>query len=324
MLFSLHFTLLPILLLTSRVLASPILLVNPPTQAQNITITDPVALNSSLGFIPPTGPIGFTGRVVSLSTVSVEPKDVFITVIQMLETIAQNDFNSRMAQPVTIFRGPNNLLIIVSSTNRAEPVFRRLVMWGIARLIILMGSDDRIGYHVLGYNIEWQGSTFGKIVVDYSGRPSVQLSNDSTNATQDLPTIYEAEHATTTVGDDQIAWIYEPGGRLQAPWDIAMSTIGGLIEAAGFGNRDFNDFIGDFPPIADSICKWQAINRPSRFSKSILIRSMASAAVWALNDGDFHELSIKVLLDGYLTAVGQYISNFPVLSSWYNSTAVSK
>ena len=89
-------------------------------------------------------------------------------------------------------------------------------------------------------------------------------------------------------------------------WDIAMGTIGAMIEAATHSNHNFGLFAGDFLPAARAICIYQATTQPPRLSKSIIIRTLAAAASWSLADGDFHNLEVTVTLDMQDIAFGGY------------------
>lgn len=59
-------------------------------------------------------------------------------------------------------------------------------------------------------------------------------------------------------------------------------------------------------PDARTVCHYRATFLPSHLSKSILIRTLAAAAIWALNDGDFHDLDVRVLLNAREIAHGGF------------------
>ena len=89
-------------LLTYSALANPA----PPlasldTQIKNINPTNRLSLNTSLSAYPPEGPRGFECLVVALSALPIQPKDIFVTVIEILKNITQADFDSRTIQRTT-------------------------------------------------------------------------------------------------------------------------------------------------------------------------------------------------------------------------------
>ena len=106
-------------------------------------------------------------------------------------------------------------------------------------------------------------------------------------------------------------------------WNVAMSTIGGLIQAARFPNGNLVRFHGDSLPDFGAVCLYRAVTQPSRLSKSIPIRSMASAALWALKDKEYHALEVRVLLSTQEIAYGGYDQPVPVLSTSNNNDVSS-
>ena len=109
----------------------------------------------------------------------------------------------------------------------------------------------------------------------------------------------------TTVGDDLLYWIFTPGGALMTQVDVAMGTIGALTLAAQRTEPVINIFQGGLPgALAQS--EYYSIVTPSQMDKSILIRTLAAAVLRALNDGEFHELDVKVILNGQEIAGGGY------------------
>lgn len=111
------------------------------------------------------------------------------------------------------------------------------------------------------------------------------------------------------VGNDEVAWVYSPdhSNPPMTMWDIALGTVGALNEAAGdHPDQRFEEFIEHFMPDARAVCHYRATVLPSNLSKSILIRTLAAAAIWALNDGEFHDVDVQVLLNGREIAHGGF------------------
>ena len=309
----------PASLLFNSLLASPTSLNNFDFGLANIsTLALPIS-NNSLGYIPPTGPEWFSCSIERLSPSTIDPKDVFVTAIKMLEIITQGDFNSRMPQARMSFRGSNNLVIAVNSLDPAQPIVRRFVMWAISRILLTMNEVPHVGYHAGFFIPRWRGEAAGKIYIGYSRNPS-DLFTEATTSSKLLNT-------TAMVGNDEIAWIFSPstGGPLMTMWDVAMGTNGALIMAGKevLPLQRIQMFSGNFLPEASAICHSRAAIMPSRLSQSILVRTLAAGSLWALEDGDFHELDVKALLDGELIAQGG-INKMPSgLSTLGNGTAVS-
>ena len=247
-------------------------------------------------------------------------------VIAMLEQVAQADFNGLLDRATESWTGSNGLIIEASSIN-AQPMYRRFVMWAIIRIMITMKEEPRIGYHAGFFELSWFGIKVGTIAVDYRRPPpppTGQLSID--NATKSESPLTTPRNVSTTsamLGDDTLAWIYTPGGHLMTEWDVAMGTIGALVEAADHSNHEFNAFEGGLLPNARATCLYETTIHPSRFSKIILIRTLAQAAMWALNDGDYHELRVRVLDNARDIAYGGYRWAGPRLSASSNSTVVA-
>lgn len=304
--------------LISSVLASPTGL---ETRTQNISTVAAANSNTSLGYpSPPEGPDELTINVRTIYT-PLQPKDIFKTVITTLQDICQNDFDSRMPQANTNFRGDDNVAIRISSVDPAQPIFRRYIMWATAKLMLKMWRD--IGYHACGIQISWQGIKVGDLFV--VGSSSQQLVSGYTTISLDSATtnLTGTNTTTTMVGNEQLTWTYEPFGKMMTSTGIAMGTIEGTIQAAEFAAHNFDFYVGSFHPFKPfptySIDEW-----PSLFSKSVLIKTMAAAALWALNNAEYHNLRVNVLLNNRRIAHGGIFDLIsPVLSNSNNSTAVS-
>lgn len=244
--------------------------------------------------------------MVAISRFPIHPKDVFLTVINMLEENTQADFTSRMDRARSSYYGPNNLVITINSVDPNVPMFRRYLMWATLRIMESMRSDPRVGYRATFFESQWQGQKVGEIrftfTVDPRTQPQLQLqsSNDSTITTTTTIPLPPATHinATTQLGADPISWIYEPLDiDTLTQWDIARSTMGALVEAASLrSNIRFEQFISLFADSADAYCYYNAESHPSRLTKGVIIKTLAAAAKWALQDGELRPLGVRVLL----------------------------
>ena len=241
-----------------------------------------------------------------------------MTAIQMLEDITPGDFDSRMPQATTRHNGPNNLAITVVSLNPAQPIFRRYVMWAISRILNTMEHEPLVGYHAGLFEPRWLGRGEGNIEIRYLANPS--------DGSMKVPTTSKRVNATATVGDMDIAWIYSPseGGALMTMRDIAMGTVGALIHAASQPpDQGIAQFLADFLSEASMLCYYRAAFLPSLLSKSILVQTLAAAARWALDDGDYHELKVTVLSGSHIIAQGGYRILVAGLSALGNGTTFS-
>ena len=301
--------LLPIYVLAGSLLASPASATPTPSTSPvpeplNLTSLDPLTSNTTLGVIGPTGPSAFTCVVMRVTRIAVEPKDLFVTVIRLLEEITPRVSYSPMPEAQTIFSGPNNLVIFVASINPNSPVTNSIVMWALSRILLTMNADARVGYNVGTFEMRWRGVTVGTLEVEYN-----QRNDNSTMMTSGSMTSLSATNATATLGDDLLLWTFSASqlSPMMTMWDVALGTVGALISAAYRppGSK-FEFFIGDFLPDSRAVSVYRASRIPTQLSKSILIRTLAAAALWAINDGDFHNLDVSVMLNAEPIAFGGY------------------
>lgn len=306
----LSFSYLTTLLLTYSVLASSTPLSRIGTKPQGINAINPASSNITLGLIPPQGLRDFECGAVAVSHFAIEPKYLFLTFMKLLEEITQGDFNSPLDRSTQYWKGPNNLIIIVESVND-RPMPRRFLMWAIVRILYTMKHEPRIGYHAGKFEPSWRGRKVADISVAYIRAPTGQpgsgittknvgtpsMGRESTNNTS---TVVGTNSTSTVVGDDNVAWTYTPlepvpGELPMTQWDVAVGSIGAMLYAAQHTDHTFDQFSGDHFPTARTVINYRTLVHPSLLSKSILIRSIAQAAIWALTEDNFHRLSVEVL-----------------------------
>ena len=297
----LSFSYLTALLLTYSVLASPTPLSRIGTSPQGINTINPAPSNTTLGFIPPQGLRDFECWAVAVSDFAIEPKNMFLTFLKLLEEITQGDFNSPLDRPTQYWKGPNNLMIFVKSVND-QPTPRRFLMWGIVRILWTMKHEPRFGFHTGKFEAMWHARKVADIEVAYTSAPTGQPSSGITTKNSGTPSMSRASTniTATVVGDVNVAWVYTPfelvpGEPHMTQWDVAVGSIGAMLYAAQHTNHNFDQFSGDHLPTALAVSHYRTVVHPSRLSKSILIRTIAQAAIWALNEGEFHRLSVRVL-----------------------------
>ena len=291
-------------ILTYSTLANPTPpVINVDSPLQNISAISPSTLNTSLSDDWPGGPSDFVCVAVTRTTVPIQPRDIFVTFIELLENITQADFNSSMPQATTRFRGSSYLEIVVESVNPSQPIFRRYIMWSIVSIMTTMRVDERVGYNAAVFEPRWKSQKVGTIRVGYT--------NGTTTATMASPTPSQASNTITSAGTGQLWWILQPLGPEIVQWSVAMGTIGGLVNAARLSDGNLVHFSGGIIPYFGAVCYYDAATQPSRLSKSILIKSMASAAGWAFKFQEYHALKVKVLIDGQVIANGGYDAIWP-------------
>ena len=165
---------------------------------------------------------------------------MFRNVITILQVITQAHFDNAMPEAESYFLGPNKLGSFYSPVDPARPIGRRSLMWAKTKLMITMTSDERVGFHAGRSEPTWQGRKLGMIEIAFTRAPNVQPDSDPTSVFAKNPSSENINitalkdidvYTTTIVGDNRITWAFQPGGPLMTQYDVAMGTIGALIQA---------------------------------------------------------------------------------------------
>lgn len=168
-------------LLTYSVLASPTPLSRIGTKPQGINAIYLASSNITLGFFLPVGLRDFEGTTVANSRLAIQPKNMFLAIMKLLEEITQGDFNSPLDHPTQRWYGADNFVIVVISVND-RPMPRHFLMWASVRILWTMKHESRVGYHASEFEPSWRGRKVGEIKVVYTrppppDRPAEQRDN---------------------------------------------------------------------------------------------------------------------------------------------------
>lgn len=226
----------------------------------------------------------------------------------MLAAQAALNFHGQLPSPRVTFIDAQypDLAIIVAGAHAADCVPRRYVLWGMARLMDHMVSqnDFRDCFVVLMF----QGSIVGNI---YIGPPAqAATTSNTTNETIVAPKPSLIDQANNTTTSNTLSFHFQPYGRVLPMSDISMGAIGALIVAARpASDAKLQSFMGLFVPYM-AIYHW--LSSPAGatvFTYGMLIQTIQASAMYALQRKDLRELSVRAMdgtrevgRGGYFTA----------------------
>lgn len=243
------------------------------------------------------------------------PGDTIFTVVtRAVAEEALNDFDGNLPNRRIIFRYPEfpTFVIGVESTDPNQGVLRKYFYWTLARATNQL-IRDRV-FQSSTFTMRWQGNIVGKVLF-VAARPRQKamalLGPDWTMTSPSDSSALAFPNNTTmdsSVGVDRLTWTFEPFGDNLMKNDIAMGTLGGLIQLAEQANQDIDYFIGSFPGF-QCFCIWVKLQTPSRLSKKVLIVSLVASMARALSVRDYHEMKVVVSDNGLEVGQGGWFGN---------------
>lgn len=282
-----RFQLLTVLLLASFVSTNPM-----PVNALSSGEPTPSAPDQ------PWGPDDFHIIVAGQGPNPLAPEACYVSAITMLAAQAAHDFHGQLPSPRVTFTDAQypDLAIIVAGAHAADCVPRRYMLWGIARLMDHMVSqnDFRDSFVVLMF----QGSIVGNIYIGPPPEASTQ-SNTTNNALKTLELSLINHPNSTTISlttTTALSFQFQPYGRALPMSDIFMGAIGALIAAARpASDAKLQSFMGLFMPYMAIYHWFSSPAGASVFTYRMLIQAIQASAMYALQRKDLRELSVRAI-----------------------------
>ncbi|KAI4139012.1 MAG: hypothetical protein L6R39_006502 [Caloplaca ligustica] len=279
-----------------------------PSLLQNVDTSNTTHFNGGLAFPSfPWGPDDFNIQTVHLHAPL--PRDeCYMHAIRLLGNQAQEDFNGRLPEARLKFRDRQypNVLVVVASAEPNQPLLRKHLFWGIARIMHHFRANNR--YLASAFALTWQGQQVGEVLFVPGGWGSrkARLGSGYTELSLSDFAANTPGHKEISARDDLPEMDFSYYGVNLGMDNVFMGTIGALIQAGEHPDQNFNQFVGAFLGY-NAFIGWVRV-QPSGIPKRLLVRLMARTASEAMYRRDFHEVKVSVKANGRHIAQGGYIS----------------
>ena len=300
---TLHLLLSTIFVWVFSVAAWPAVLRVPDINATSAIPSNDSLLYSSNSAGPwnPQGPAGF--EITVLHGYQRLSREVcYMSVVHLLAMQVIEDFEGRLPVETMVYSEDRDLTIVVSTLGVNEPMLRRFLLWGMAKIMHTMTAQNN--FIDAWYELKWQGKVVGDVLFNKKPpRPNSQTFNPNDTSLSTDPYNLSFEYR---IMRDQ----------LLADKDVFMATIGALVQLAQNPEQNFDSFAGGFPtvpilqPVYNVRISWTNTRprRPLSLTKRIIVDSMVAAVTYGARFGDFHALRVTVKNNGREVAQGGYHS----------------
>ncbi|CAF9926355.1 MAG: hypothetical protein HETSPECPRED_006312 [Heterodermia speciosa] len=273
----------------------------------------------------PWGPKEFGFETKSEGRNALDPRSLYGLALLMATMLAIGDFEGELPNnPATFVNiAFPHIGAAVYRPNPREPVPRKYVHWGLARVMnhIIREQDYKDNIYSLFWTDPNRATRkVGELYIGPSP-PRMGVGNGgSQTASSLLPQALNSTEIVLGAGSqptngtqasihgssNSLTYQYDYHGDEMTVEDVVMGTLGSINEAAQFHDRSGHTtvFVGSFPRYY-AFCVWTG---GPGFTYSILIQSLRQAATAAMSANNFHELSIVLRNNGVEIARGGYIS----------------
>ena len=293
-----------------------------PFEGQNLNVSNITISPGSLSSLAyPWGPNDFTAALLRHGRILVAREACFVCAVEMLAGQAAEDFNGRMRSPRMTFTSSEHpaVVIIVMGASPTDRIRRRFALWGVARMMAHMVSYS--SFRDSTFQLNYRGRDVGQVYIGPLPTPTSEIAAKA--AVTEPPILEKVNFTAISNVTEMLSWQYQYFGFEMTMDDVFMGTVGALVLAARPASNDkLLNFVGGFPPYT-AVHHWASgPGQPPLFNYNLLIKSIQTTAMYALNQMNFHELGVRVMngvkevgWGGYVRDPALNTANYPPLRS---------
>ncbi|KAL8784729.1 MAG: hypothetical protein Q9195_008911 [Heterodermia aff. obscurata] len=309
--------------LTATAFASPLVIeIEPRIKDSNSDGSHNLSLSNDRPL--PWGPKQFECLPQSVGPNTIDLRSVYGLALLMATRLAIGDFDGELPNNPETFVNVAfpHIGAAVYRPNPRQPVPRKYVHWALARIVnqIIRDQDYKDNTYFLFWTDRNRAKTkVGEVYLGPSP-PRMGVSSGSSQPTSLLSQVLNSTDVILAAGseprnDTQVSvdssnngltYHYQYYGDEMTIADVVIGTLGSINEAAEYQDRSvpIKMFVGSFPQYY-AFCVWTSVS--PRFTYSVLVQALRTAAVAAMNAHDFHEVKVILTHDGVEVAKGGYV-----------------
>ena len=285
-----------------------------PFEGQNLNVSNITASLGSQSVLEyPWGPNDFAAAMLRNGRILLARKACFVNAVEMLAGQAAEDFYGRMRGPRMTFTSPEHpaVAIVVMGASLTDRIRRRYALWGVARMMAHMVSYDN--FRDSTFQLNYRGRAVGQVYI--GPLPTSTPDIAATAAVIEPPILEKTNFIAISDETETLSWQYQYFGLELTIDDVFMGTIGALVLAARPASNDkLLNFVGGFPPYR-AVHHWaRGPAQPPLFNYNMLIKSIQTTAMYALDQTNFHELGVRVMNGAKEVGWGGYVRD-PALNT---------